>query len=145
MADQTRERNPNWKGGRTVSLCVLRPGVCAKQADCPDHWCPGRAEAIAMARELAYNVCQDDCPTREACGLPERPPQFRPTFDLEGPHFPREEMLGQIATMTHPQITGPRFHLETPEEHHARLACWQRPAATDPNGGAEIPSTPEKA
>lgn len=88
-----------------VSLCVLRPGMCAKQADCPDLHCPGRAEAIATARARMFNVgmagrmstdaradctvCQDDCPTPTACQMPERPPQFRPTFDLEGPHFPK--------------------------------------------------------
>jgi hypothetical protein len=33
-----------------------------------------------------------------------------------------EELLGQIATMTHPLINAPRFRMDTPEEHAARWA-----------------------
>lgn len=44
-----------------------------------------------------------------------------------------EEMLGQIATLTHPSISAPRFCMDTPEGHAARRAKWDRTPDPDPN------------
>lgn len=39
-------------------------------------------------------------------------------------HLCWEEMLGQIATITHPMIDAPRFRMTTPEEEFARRERW---------------------
>jgi hypothetical protein len=36
-----------------------------------------------------------------------------------------DEMLGQIASITHPEITRPRYPMETPEENAARFERWR--------------------
>lgn len=39
-------------------------------------------------------------------------------------HLTWDEMLGQIAHMTHPEIARPRYTMETPEQLEARKARW---------------------
>lgn len=42
-----------------------------------------------------------------------------------------EEMLGQIATLTHPSINAPRFRMDTPDEHAAYRARWEKAPIDD--------------
>lgn len=42
-----------------------------------------------------------------------------------------DEMLGQIACMTHPAIGQPRYDLLTPDEQAAKRDRFTRPAAAD--------------
>jgi hypothetical protein len=49
-----------------------------------------------------------------------------------------DEMLGQIASMTHPAINNARYQMQTPEQLEQKRACW-RELSKDPT---EIPPLP---